>query len=254
MRDEIKENSTEDLLMLYQQNNDIEIRNKIVIEYSSMVKGIAYQMRGIFTNYAHIDDVVNQGIIALIECIDRFEVEKHAKFETFAYKRIKGAVIDYVRKQDWVPRRVRLLSKKINKAYDELSNQLLREPTHEELANFLEISVESLEKCYSETAGAMLLSFESSIQGSEDKFFAEPIDLNSSADARLYKDELQQVLKDSLDLLKPRERQILTLYYYEELKQVEIAEVMGVSEQRISQILSVTLQKIRNCMKDYIND
>lgn len=254
MSDEIKENSTEDLLLLYQQNNDIELRNQIVMEYSSMVKAIAYQMRGVFTNYAHIDDVVNQGIIALIECVDRFEIDKHAKFETFAYKRIKGAVIDYVRKQDWVPRRVRLLSKKINRAYDELSNKYLREPTHEELAEFLEISLETLEKCYSETAGAMLLSFESSMQGNEDKFFAEPIDLNSSADARLYKEELHSILKESLDLLKPREKQILTLYYYEELKQAEIAEVMGVSEQRISQILSVALQKIRHCMKDYIND
>lgn len=254
MHDEIKKDSTEDLLLLYQKNHDIEIRNKIVMEYSSMAKAIAFQMRGVFTNYAHVDDIVNQGIIALIECIDRFDIDKHAKFETFAYKRIKGSVIDYVRKQDWVPRRVRLLSKKINKAYDELSNNLLREPTHEELANYLEITVEALEKCYSETAGAMLLSFEGSLQGSEDKFFAEPIDLNSSADARLYKEELQVVLKQSLDSLKERERQILTLYYYEELKQAEIAEVMGVSEQRISQILAVTLQKIRNNMKDYIND
>lgn len=244
------------MLLEYQKTKDVNLRNKIVMHYSSIAKTVAFQMRGVFSDYAQIEDIVNQGILALIECVERFDPQKQVKFQTFAYMRVRGAVIDFVRKQDWIPRRVRVAAKNINRTHDELCTELMREPTHEEIASRLNMTIETLNKYYSEISGAVTLSFESSIQGmnySEDEIF-EPVDYSSAVDSGLYRQELKELIVSSIQSLSEREQQVISLYYYEELKQSEIAQVLSISEQRVSQLIAKAIQKIRFKVEKYMKE
>lgn len=246
-------NNTIELINEYKRTGDIEIRNRIVMENISIAKNVAYQMRGILTEYAQIDDAINQGIMALMECIDRFDTNKGVKFQTFAYLRVRGSIIDFVRQQDWVPRKIRLVSKNINKAHDALCSELMREPTTEELAERLKIKADELNKWYGEIFSASTLSLEGTIQGIYLSDTNDDIaDDEEAVDSHLLKNELKEVLKKSIDELTEREKLAVSLYYYEELKQAEVAEVMQISEQRVSQILSKAIQKMKYKIKLYM--
>ncbi|MFZ2538296.1 MAG: FliA/WhiG family RNA polymerase sigma factor [Oscillospiraceae bacterium] len=251
-----KQCDPEQLMELYQKTRDVELRNKLVMYYSSIAKTVAFQMRGIFGDYAQMEDIVNQGVIALIDCVERFDIEKQVKFQTYAYLRVRGAVIDFVRKQDWIPRRIRVASKNINHAHDELCNELLREPTNIEIARKMDISLEALNKYYSEISGAVTLSFEGSIQGLNyvESSLDEYVGSQDSADAGLYQKELKDIIKQSIASLTEREQQVVSLYYYEELKQAEIARILQVSEQRVSQIISKAIQKIKFTVGKYMKE
>lgn len=246
----------DEMLLLYQKTHDVVLRNKIVMHFSSIAKTVAFQMRGIFSDYAQIEDIVNQGILALIECVERFDSGKQVKFQTFAFTRVRGSVIDFVRKQDWIPRRVRVAAKNINRAHDELCTELMREPKHDEIAARLNMTPEVLNKYYSEISGTVTLSFENSIQGLNysDMDISEPVDRSSSADSGLFRQELKELISSSIQSLSEREQQVISLYYYEELKQSEIAQVLQISEQRVSQLISKAIQKIRFKVEGYMTD
>ena len=123
-----------ELLEKYRLTGDMNVRNEIVLMYMDLVKMIAVSMRNIYTGYAESDDIINEGVIALMAAIDGFDPEKNVKFETYAGIRIKGAVIDYLRKLDRVPRTLRKLSKQLDDNFARLNSELCRTPTDEELA------------------------------------------------------------------------------------------------------------------------
>ncbi len=242
------------LLEEYRKTNNIELRNQLVLHYSYIAKTVAMQMRGISSNYAQLEDIVNQGILTLIDCIERFDPAKGVKFESYAFMRIRGAVIDFVRKQDWLPRRVRKTAKDIAAAQDQLSNQLMREPTNRELADYLEISEDALNKHYSEISNSVMLSFEGIIQNtvqtgpSLDSLYDE----ESMPEQSIFKQELKATLMEAIDNLTERERLVVSLYYYEHLKFNHISQVLGVSESRICQIHSKAILKLKNKMESYM--
>ena len=136
----------------YRETKDVKIRNQLVMNFMYIPKATAVQLRGIASGYAQIEDMVNQGVISLIDCIERFDATKGVKFESYAFMRVRGGIIDLVRKQDFVPRRVRSTSKDIANVYNELSNELMREPTQQEIANKMGISVEKLSQYNSEVS------------------------------------------------------------------------------------------------------
>lgn len=241
------------LIKEYQQTKDIEIRNKIVMQYSYIAKTIAIQMRGVYSQYAQLDDIVNQGIVTLIECVDRFDINKQVKFETYASLRIRGTIIDYVRKQDWVPRRVRKNSKDVDEAYTKLSNQLMREPTHKELAQSLEITEKQLDKIMSENQGSAVMSFEGVLQDIQ-MFFMKNSQVRDQDDPEknIMKAELHKVLKNAIKSLNEKEKLVISLYYYEDLKLADIAEILSLSQSRICQIHTKAIKKIKEIMKEYM--
>lgn len=249
---------TRQLLKKYQETHSVDIRNKIVLKHIPVAKKVAYQMRGICSDYAQVEDIINQGVISLIECVDRFDLNKQVKFSTYAYMRIKGSIIDYIRKQDWVPRRIRMTAKKINATHDALCSELMREPTNEEMAQRLGTDVETLNRYYSEIFGATTLSLESTINGiylsDLDGLEESSADYAQSADNLLDKKELKKVITDAINSLSERERQIVSLYYYEELKQNEICDVLQISKQRVSQIMAKALEKIQYRVKKYMQE
>jgi RNA polymerase sigma factor for flagellar operon FliA len=170
--------------------------------------------------------------------VERFDYNKGIRFETYAFMRVKGSVIDLIRKQDWIPRRVRMTKKEINNTVSILSNELGREPTNVEVAERMNISVEKLSKYYEEIAGGIVLSFEELVQNVSQLGNIFDADSNDdiSPEKNFLKQELRTLLAEALDSLSERDRLVVTLYYYENLTLAEIAEVLDIAIQRVSQI------------------
>lgn len=254
----VEENQTVEnpieLMSLYKENHSIELRNQLVMHYSYITRTVAVQMRGISSNYAQIEDIVNQGVMTLIDCVEKFDPEKGIKFESYAFMRVRGAIIDFVRKQDWLPRRVRLTAKTIAAAHDHLCNELMREPTQQEIADYLKMPMDKLNKNLGEISNAVMLSFEGIIQnvsqngGMLEKF----LDEDSVPENNVFRKEMRDILKQAINDLSERERLVITLYYYEHLKLSEIAKVLKVSDQRVSQINSKAIMKLRYVMEKYV--
>ena len=232
----------------YSQSKDIEVRNEIVLRYMDVVKFVAVSTRGIYCKYAEIDDIVNEGVLALIKAVESYDLQRGIKFETYASIKIKGAIIDFVRHQDWVPRPVRHFGRMLDKAYNELYSQLDRHPTNQELADHMGISKEKLLRSMADLAGTVTLSFEELLY--EDNF--DVFEGGDSADQELYEKELKELLTAAIDELKPREKQVISLYYYEKLKFGEIARVLDVTESRVCQIHSKAMLLLKRKLQDYI--
>jgi len=239
----------------YLQTRDQNLRNDIVLAYSNLVKVIALKMRGVYKNYAQLDDIVNQGIIALIDAVEKYDPSRSIKFETFASIKIKGAIIDFIRAQDWIPRRLRKVSSDLDEAYNRLYSQLGREPTHAEVAKELNLSVEKLDRVMEQTYSFNLLSYEE-VVWQKMSAAGEPADdsVEESPERKLMEDELREKLAESIDGLGERERIVISLYYHEKLKLKEIAQVLGISESRVCQIHSAAIVKMKKNMREYITN
>lgn len=244
----------EGLWRTYNESRDPDLRNDIVMYYSSLVKFVAIRMRGTYKNYAQMDDVVNQGIIALIDAVEKFDASKGFKFETFATIKVKGAIIDYIRAQDWVPRRLRKMSTDMEDAYNNLYSELGRQPTNAEIAKKLNITTEQLDRVMESTYSFNLLSYEEVVWQKMSAMGDEPAtdSIEESPERKLMENELREQLGNAIDSLNERERTVISLYYYEKLKLKEIAQVIGVTESRVCQIHSAAIMKMRGSMKDYI--
>lgn len=234
----------------YRETGDVALRNEIVLRYMDTVKYVALSTRNIYSKYADLDDIVNEGVIALIKAVETFDPSRNVKFETYANLKIKGAVIDFVRKQDWVPRQVRHFGKELDVAYNELYAKLNRHPTNQELADFMEIPKEKLLRSMADIAGSITLSFEELLY--EDNFEFYDTKSNDAVDSGLYERELKQVIADAINELRPKEKQVVTLYYYEKLKFSDIAKVLGVSESRVCQIHSKSMLLLKRQLENYV--
>ncbi len=246
----------EKVLEEYQKTGDAELRNQLVLHYGYIAKSVAVQMRGITSGYAQVEDIVNEGILTLMDCLDKFTADKGMKFENYAYMRIRNANIDFVRKQDWVPRRVRRTAREVSEAYNALSTELMREPSNKELAEYLGTSEEALSKHMGEMASGAVLSFEELIQ-SAIPGAADPTSLsgeggNMLPEKSLMQRELRKQLMEAIDSLTEKERTVISLYYYEHLKLHEIAGIMGVSESRVSQTHTKAILKMNQRLTTYV--
>ena len=238
-------------LAQYRKTGSNAVRNELVMNFAYIPQTAAIQLRGLASGYAQVDDMVNQGIMTLMDCIDHFDEEKGITFEYYAFMRVRGAIIDLVRKQDWVPRRVREQDKRINAVRNELSNELMREPTDRELAERLGVSEEKLSGMMAEVNGSTVLSFEELIQNMSQMGTSLEAE-GMSPEKQVLADELKQVLAKAIDELGERARLVISLYYYENLTFADIAQVLDVSVQRASQINARAVKKLREAMEKYL--
>lgn len=248
--------TNEELFDLYYRTKDIEVKQEIVMRYREMVKTIAVQLRGVYISFAEIDDIINEGIITLMQAVDRFDPAKNVKFESYASLRIRGAIVDLARKQDWVPRNVRKLGKDIDNAYAELYYRFGRYPSDEEIAEFLDIPITKYYKILGETNMFNILSLDALIEASQEegqheKFMRDP-DSDYMPSQRLEQKELESMLKASIEALRENEKKVVSLYYIEELNMRNISEVMGISEPRVSQLHASALKKLKLSMSKFI--
>lgn len=239
----------------YKSTGNIAVRNKLVMAYSYIAKVSAFQLRGIAATTAQLEDMINHGIITLIDCIEKFDASKGMKFESYAYMRVRGGIIDLIRKQDWIPRRVRVNAKAVNNAYSELANTLGREPTQAEIAEKMGIDVDKLSRYNAEISNSVTYSFEELIQNVSQ--MSDVLENSTKDDItpekKLLKNELRNALAQAIEELSERERLVVTLYYYENLNLADIAKVMNVTVQRISQINSRAIGKLKDKLNDFLN-
>ena len=231
----------------YSKNKTPELRERIIIEYASLVK-IGAGKLGIYLGYnVEYDDLVGYGTFGLIDAIDKYDFDKGVKFETYASLRIRGAILDQVRRMDWLPRTVRQKQKRMDAAYQKLETESGRFATDDELAAELEISVEELGQWQAQTKAAGVVSLDEYLeQGSENGIvgavesedFAQP-------EKQMEQKTMKELLVQSLESLTEKEKKVILLYYYEELTLKEISEVLEVSESRISQLHTKAIQKLR---------
>jgi len=248
-----EEKEIEELWEKYAGGKNVEARNEIVLKYTWLVKRIVLRFKGSYSNFGQMDDMVNEGIIALIDSVERFNPDFGNKFESFASLKIRGAIIDYMRKQDWIPRNQRNLAKELEEVYGELYTQNGREPAREEIAEKMGISLLHLDKILQQRHNAIILSYEEAIN--EKMMVASPLIHNSqektSPEPEALYNELKLKLVEAIDLLNEKERLVVTLYYYENLKLKEIAEILSVTESRVSQIHSAAIIKMKNRLSSY---
>ena len=254
---EIEEMDTQDLLRLYKETGDENLKWPLVLRYEGLIKSAAMQIRGVYSSFAQIDDIINEGILTLLGAIDKFDPDKGVKFETYVSKRIRGMVIDLARKQDWIPRNVRKRAKEIDLAVAELSATLGRAPTDGEIAGYLGISQERYQKDAANIALSNVLSLDVLMDTRETAGYQLEVpsnDLQSQPEAVLQEREMQRALAEGISQLRENEQIVLSLYYERNLHLKEIAQVMELSEPRMSQIHTRAIQKLRNFMEAYLND
>lgn len=234
---------------LYQQNRDIALRNEIVLQNMGLVRTVALSMRNMYVKFGDVDDVVNEGVIALMDAIESYSPNRGAKFETYASIKIRGAIIDFLRKQDWIPRNVRKFAKALDKANSMLYNLNGRAPTNSELAAQLGMDEEKMLKMMTECSCTITLSFEELLY--EDNI-DEPSIKDSGVDRELLHNEMRKVVADAVNELGEKERQVITLYYYKNLKYSDIAKALGVSEGRVCQIHSKATLALKAKLSGYV--
>ncbi len=237
----------------YAKTKSPEIREKIILEYAPLVKLVAGRLSMYLGHNVEYDDLVGYGVFGLIDAIDKYDNMKAVKFETYASLRIRGAILDQIRKMDWIPRTIRQKQKKIDAAMKEIESTKGRAATDEEIALSLGISEDE----YNTWQSQMKITGVVSLNEFMDSGSEIPIDQSNqrrfdSPEEVVEKSELKKVLADALELLTEKEKKVILLYYYEDLTLKEISNVLEVSESRISQLHTKALQKLKTKMGNYM--
>ena len=230
----------------YSRRRTAEVREKLIIEYAPLVKIVAGRLSMYLGYNVEYDDLVGYGVFGLIDAIDKFDYGKGIKFETYASLRIRGAVLDQIRKMDWIPRSLRQKQKKIDAAMNKLEWELGRPATDEELAKEIGISEDELLNWQGQANVTNVISLDEFVDTSGEKN-VESVGVNTfeTPEEVIEKDELKKLLAESLETLTDREKKVILLYYYEELTLKEISLVLEVSESRVSQLHTRALQKMK---------
>ncbi len=235
----------------YAETGSAAIREKLIIEYAGLVKVVAGRM-GMYLGYTvEYDDLVGYGIFGLIDAIDKYELTKGVKFETYASLRIRGAILDQIRKMDWIPRTIRQKQKKLETAMHDLEVKLGRTASNDELAQELDITLEELEDLVNQTTLSNLVSLDEYLeQGSEVQVEAGNQQRFEQPEQVIERQELKRMLAEAIDSLTEKEQKVIAFYYFEELTLKEISRILEVSESRVSQLHTKALRK----MKDKLGD
>ena len=253
-QEQYKEKTNEELLKLYKETGSLEVKQEIVMRYIYLVKSIALQMRDIYMSFTQVDDIISEGVIAIMSSIDKFDIEKNVKFETFISKRIKGMIIDLARKQDWVPRSTRKSTRDIEEAVTTLYNKLGYYPSVQEITEYLNITPEKYQETMRKAALFNILSLDmvlAEAQGNEVGVSLPQGEKNEQPESKFLKKELTEVLAEGVGTLKENEQLVISLYYIEELNMRQIADVLEVSEPRVSQIHTNAIKKLRKHMERF---
>ena len=245
----------EEIWETYRQTGDPTAREQLLVKYLPLVKNVAGRMAMGFPKSVELSDLVNTGVIGLIEAFGNFDPERGVKFETYAVPRIRGAILDELRSLDWVPRSTRAKSREIERALVKLENDLGRTPNNDELAECLDISIGELHHALDDVASTIILSLDEMIYGEDDNRQIPRVETvedhsNDSIIASIEKGELRAFLVVAISNLTEQEKLVVALYYYEELTLKEIGEVMLISESRVSQIHTKSILKLRGMVRE----
>ncbi len=240
----------EELWAKYKKKADPKIREYFIIKYAPLVKYVAGKISvGMPTN-VEFDDLVGYGVFGLLDAIEKYDLEKKVKFNTYAVNRIRGAIFDELRAIDWVPRSVRQKSREIEDTIAMLEGRLGRSASNEEIAAEMGLNLEDYNGLLlkvSTTSVVSLTDLKFSTDDAEEFSVGDIIEAPSSLnpDVIVERDEIKKIVLQSLKELPDREKKVLIMYYYEEMTLKEIGKVLGVTESRVSQIHTSSILKLK---------
>ena len=224
-------------------------REALIVETLPLIRQIAHKMAMRLPNTLETRDLVNAGVIGLLDAIHKFQPERGVKFKTYAEVRIRGAILDSLRSLDWAPRSLRKRGKDLSRTHTALSQKLGRSATDEEVSQAMGESLEDyyalVDQLHGLTVGSLDLSLELDDKN-EDRMNRYPDNGSNNPYIRFESKEITRILNDALDSLPERERLVMSLYYYEEFTMKEIGAVLGVNESRVSQIHTSATMRLRH--------
>ncbi|MEE8149889.1 MAG: FliA/WhiG family RNA polymerase sigma factor, partial [candidate division Zixibacteria bacterium] len=239
----------------YRKSETEEMRQMLLNKFLPLVRNVASRMAMGFPRSVELPDLINTGVIGLIEAFRNFDPGRGVKFETYAVPRIRGAILDELRALDWVPRSTRAKSREIEKSYHILENKYGRPPEKTELAKHMKVTIEELHLSLDDVSGTNILSLDDIIFREDDNRQVSRIETIVDTSkinilGELEKDELRAFLSIAMERLTTQEKLVIALYYYEELTLKEIGEVMSISESRVSQIHTRAVSKLRTMVQE----
>ncbi|WP_330332881.1 RNA polymerase sigma factor WhiG [Streptomyces sp. NBC_00536] len=239
----------------YKESGDERLREQLILHYSPLVKYVAGRVSVGLPPNVEQADFVSSGVFGLIDAIEKFDIERSIKFETYAITRIRGAMIDELRALDWIPRSVRQKARAVERAYATLEAQLRRTPTEIEVADEMGVALEELHAVFSQLSLANVVALEELLHvgGEGDRLSLMDTLEDTAADnpvAVAEDRELRRLLARAINTLPDREKTVVTLYYYEGLTLAEIGHVLGVTESRVSQIHTKSVLQLRAKLAD----
>lgn len=242
-----------ELFTTYKENPDKVLENKIATLYFPIVKYQARQQANKVGENADLETYISDGAMGLLKAMHEYDPAHGVKFETYASIRIRGAILDGIRKSDWVPRTIRTNQKRVFQAKDTLRNELKRQPTEKEIATFLEMDITEYRNMISDASVSMVSSLEEYMEQNGDMLYdVSTVAKPESPEENIEKQELAQKLTEAMELLTEKEKLVIQLYYYEDLNFVEIASILEVSGPRVSQLHSNAIYKMRPFMGKYM--
>jgi RNA polymerase sigma factor for flagellar operon FliA len=256
MRKSIAAKSKRSVAYAYKAIDDHE-REELIKAYLPLVKRVVHRLSGRLPKDIDLKEMLNSGIIGLVDALEKYDPRHETNFSTYAQFRIRGAILDSFRSQDWLPRSLRFKSHKLEVAYQKIEQKLGRPASDEEVATELGMKVEELQGLLSEVGSIVMLSFEELGFGhGEERFQADEVVASKAGDPlnRLLSTEKVGLIARALDRLPEKERLVISLYFYEELNLKEIGEILGVTESRASQVRSRALIRLKNYLKNGLKE
>jgi len=232
------------LWIAFKEKGDSEAKDEILLHYGYLVKWIVRRMMPKYNNYNDYDDLISCGMIGLIDAVDKFELKHEVKFETYAVTRIRGEILDYMRSQDWASPSLRKKISSITSAYEMFESKKPDGPVDQEVADSLGMPVEQVHKILNQTHMFNLINFEDALGSTNSEAEIRKQD-EKTPEEELLEKEKKALLVEVIDELPEKERLVISLYYYDGLLLKEIADILHVTESRVSQIHSKVLAKMR---------
>ena len=244
-----KERPIEELFSEFLRTRAEDLKWEIVLRHSNMIKSIALRLHDVYASFAQVDDIINEGLITLADAVEKYDPAK-GSFEAYAAIRVRGMIIDYAKKQDWVASSVRRRVQKIEQASAELATKFGREPTEEEVAEQVGLTLPQYRRAMGISYTRNVISLEELVEQNREHWAAE-------SEARYPEEELQrselvEVLSAAISTLDRNEQLVPSLYHERDLKRTEISAVLGVSPVRVSQIHTKALRKLRKMLSQYL--
>jgi RNA polymerase sigma factor for flagellar operon FliA len=252
----VKAIELKDLWRRYKSSGDERARERLVVAYSPLVKYVSGRMASGLPAHVEESDLISYGLVGLINAIERFELEREIKFETYAITRIKGAIIDELRSLDWVPRSVRAKARDIERANSKLEHKLQRAPIDEEMAEELGMTVQEFQDALLQISNSTVAALDElwtvgDASGDQVSLLDTLQDPRAEDPAAVMdQTDLKDRVADAIARLPEREKLVVALYYYENLTLREIGEVLGVTESRVSQLHTKAVLRLRSRLMD----
>ena len=238
----------------YAKTKSDQVREQLILEYVSLVKLVAGRLNMYLGYTVEYDDLVSYGVFGLIDAIDKFDYGKNVKFETYASLRIRGAILDQIRKMDWIPRSLRQKQRRIDQAMSKIETETGKPATDEQIVQELGITLDELNNWQGQAKMSNMVSLDEFTEEG-----TETTKMEAVGNARFEKpedaverEELKKMIVEALDTLTEKEREVVVLYYYEDMTLKEISLVLEVSESRVSQLHTKALNKMKLKLGDYM--